>query len=196
MSHEDPEGATPFNSDGLILANIETLEQLFIAEARNISKATLKYLATAPSKRVAPFTREWAYRLHKEMFGEVWAWAGKRRTTQTNIGAPPHEIDSRLKDLFDDLTEWQKHNTYPLLEQAARLHHRAVHIHPFNNGNGRWARLLANILMKRFGSVPVAWLEADITKQSAARAEYLSAIRAADKQDYALLIKLHKRYLK
>ncbi|MDO8434807.1 MAG: mobile mystery protein B [Candidatus Binatus sp.] len=191
---DEPAGATPFDSDGLIPEHIQTREQLFIAEARNISKATLKYLATAPSKRMAPFTREWAYRLHHEMFGDVWAWAGKRRITQTNIGAPPHEIDSRLKDLFDDLTEWHKHKSYPLIEQAARLHHRAVLIHPFNNGNGRWSRLLANILIKRSGSAPIDWLENDISNQTAARTQYLSAIRAADEQDYAPLIALHQRY--
>lgn len=196
MTHKEPEGATPFDSDGLILAHIQTREELFIAEARNIGNATLKYLATAPSKRMAPFTREWAYRLHKEMFGNVWAWAGKRRITQTNIGVPPYEIDSGLKDLFDDLTEWQKHETYSLIEQAARLHHRAVYIHPFNNGNGRWSRLLANVLMKRSGSVPIDWLEEDIANQSAARTEYLAAIRAADKRDYAPLIGLHQRYSK
>lgn len=60
MTHKEPDGATPFDSDGLILAHIETREELFIAEAGNIGKATLKYLATAPSKRMAPFTREWA----------------------------------------------------------------------------------------------------------------------------------------
>ncbi len=196
MTHKEPDGATPFDSDGLILAHIETREELFIAEAGNIGKATLKYLATAPSKRMAPFTRESAYRLHKEMFGNVWAWAGKRRIPQTNIGAPPHEIDSRLKDLFDDLTEWQKRENYCLIEQAARLHHRAVLIHPFNNGNGRWSRLLANVLMKRSGSVPIDWLEEDIANQSVARREYLVAIRAADKRDYAPLIALHQRYSK
>ena len=36
-----------------------------------------------------------------------------------------------------------------LSEQAVLLHHRAVQIHPFENGNGRWSRLLANIWLKK-----------------------------------------------
>ena len=35
---------------------------------------------------------------------------------------------------------WETNATFDLLEQAMLLHHRAVQIHPFENGNGRWSR--------------------------------------------------------
>ncbi|MBI4208502.1 MAG: Fic family protein [Deltaproteobacteria bacterium] len=35
-------------------------------------------------------------------------------------------------------------------ELSARLHHRLVWIHPFENGNGRWARLIMNIHLKKY----------------------------------------------
>ena len=42
-------------------------------------------------------------RLHKEMFGEVWDWAGKWRHNHPNIGVPPENIQPQLKQLRDDL---------------------------------------------------------------------------------------------
>jgi Fic-DOC domain mobile mystery protein B len=190
----EPDGGTPFDGEGLLLTNIRTRDQLFIAEARNISKAALKYLAAVPSERSAPFTLDWSYRLHREMFGDVWEWAGKKRTTQKNIGVPANQIDSGLKDLFDDLAAWREHKSYSSIEQAARLHHRAVSIHPFNNGNGRWSRLLADIHLKQSGSQPTMWLENINTDESAARKEYIAALKAADKSDYSKLIQLHEKY--
>ena len=45
-------------------------------EAANIEKVVAKYLNVRPSKRSAKFTYEWTLKLHKEMFGDVWRWAG------------------------------------------------------------------------------------------------------------------------
>ena len=94
----DLEDATPFDSSGLIPLNITTRTQLFVAEARNISKPTFKYLAAPPSKKKAPFTLEWTYKLHREMFGDVWKWAGSRRKSELNLGSPVYRIDTDLKN--------------------------------------------------------------------------------------------------
>lgn len=191
----EPDGATPIDdADGLILTEVTTRRQLFIVEARNISKAITKYLASLPSKRKAPFTLSWAYRLHREMFGDVWEWAGKRRTVDLNIGVSAHQIQHDLKNLLDDLAYWQENSTYSIIEQATRLHHRAVLIHPFKNGNGRWARLLANIWLMRGRSAPVNWPEHHIQNASKIRKEYLDAIKAADQCDYTALLDLHVRF--
>lgn len=54
---------------------------------------------------------------------------------------------------------------------------RGVAIHPFLNGNGRWARMLANIWLKRNGHPITEWPEATISFKSVIRDEYLAAIR-------------------
>ena len=56
---------------------------------------------------------------------------------------------------------------------AVHLHHRAVQIHPFLNGNGRWARLLANILLKLHKAPLTEWPEEAIGATSVIREEYL-----------------------
>jgi len=83
----------------------------------------------------------------------------------------------------------------PLAEQAVRLHHTAVHIHPFPNGNGRWSRMLANIYLMLKGADPIEWPEATIGTASPIRADYLQAIKAADQGDYSGLLALHERYV-
>lgn len=191
----EPPGATPIDDvSGLIPANVRTRHQLFTAEARNISKAFSRYLAATPSKRQAPFTLDWCYKLHSEMFGEVWNWAGKRRMTDLNIGVPKDQIEHDLKNLVDDLAAWQEYKSFSLIEQSVRLHHRAVKVHPFINGNGRWARLLANIWLKRFKASPVQWPEDEIGNAGTIREEYMAAIKLADQENYELLTGLHKRY--
>jgi len=164
-----------------------------VAEAENIRKATLKYLAARPTSRSARFDVRWLRRLHAEMFGDVWRWAGTFRTSETNIGCRPYEIEARLNNLLEDLRAWQA-SEMPLIEQAVRLHHVAVQIHPFPNGNGRWSRMLANIWLKLHGAEPIEWPETTIGTASTIRDEYLEAIKAADRGDYAALLALHERF--
>ncbi len=107
---------------------------------------------------------------------------------------PPLRIDIDLKSLMDDLTFWREKKEMEMIEQAARLHHRAVFIHPFLNGNGRWARLLANIFMKQSVDKLTIWPEETVGNASVIRDEYLAAVRLADGGDYKPLIDLHRRY--
>jgi Fic-DOC domain mobile mystery protein B len=192
--HDEPDGASPFDASGLKLKHIRTRQQLNVAEAKNIGRAITKYMASTPSVRKAPFTLEWGYKLHREMFSDVWEWAGQRRNSELNIGFPFSRIDPGLKDLFDDLATWSQHRSYSITEQAVRLHHRSVLIHPFNNGNGRWARLLANIWLKRHNAAPVEWPDETIGREGVIRHEYLDAVKAADKGDLEPLLSLHRRY--
>lgn len=187
-------GQTPLDDlSGLKVKSIRTTSQLNAAEAENIRKAMFKYLAARPTSRSARFDVSWICRLHIEMFGDVWAWAGSFRRHETNIGCRPFEIESRLHNLLEDLKAWQA-SGMPLLEQAVRLHHIAVQIHPFPNGNGRWSRMVANIWLKLHGAEPIEWPETTIGTASTVRGEYLEAVKAADRGDYSKLLAMHQRF--
>jgi Fic-DOC domain mobile mystery protein B len=185
-------GETPIDVSGLKRKRINTRAELNRAEAENIRKAVVKYLATKPSRRSAPFTLSWAKRLHTQMFGDVWKWAGEFRQENVNLGCDWHQVQMQLQALLDDLVFWEARGD-ALLEQAMRLHHRAVSIHPFRNGNGRWARMLANIWLKRHAHGITEWPEETIGSKSVIRDEYLAAIRAADEGDERPLQDLHQR---
>ena len=62
------------------------------------------------------------------------------------------------------------------------------------NGNGRWARLLANIWLKLHKQPLTEWPEDAIGATSVIRDDYLAAIRAADTGDFAPLIELQSRF--
>ena len=187
--------ATPLDDiSGLKLpsSRVYTLKEVYEAEANNIALATLKYLSAPPSKKIAPFTYEWLQQLHYEMFGNVWEWAGKFRSCELSIGIKAYQVPTALKELADDIAFWDKHKTYDIYEVAARLHHRAVQIHPFQNGNGRWSRMLANIYLRQNGSMPVKWQENLLSKENTKRDEYIQALKNADSGNYAKLIAMHR----
>lgn len=191
-------GAT-FNDDTsglkLDLSKQYTLQDIYVYEAKNITKATIKYFAKTPDKKIAPFSLEWFLALHKEMFGDVWDWAGKLRQVELSIGVKAYLVSSELKKLVDDLAFWDKHKSFDTIEIAARVHHRAVQIHPFKNGNGRWSRMLANIYLKQNGLSPTKWNEDLLSKENPHRDDYISALKEADNGDYTKLITLQSQMI-
>ena len=119
---------------------------------------------------------------NRRLFGGVWRWAGTYRLREKNIGIDPLHIAVSARALLADARYWADHGTYPPLEAAARLHHRLVSIHPFPNGNGRHARIVADLyLTEHFGSPAIAWADGFALDAAGARREaYIRALRAAD----------------
>jgi Fic-DOC domain mobile mystery protein B len=141
---------------------------------------------------MAPFSVAWMLKLHREMFGDAWSWAGEMRSCDLNIGVPFYQVRQELHTLAEDLATWHKFG-HDLVEQAARLHFQSVRIHPFLNGNGRWARMLTNVLLKQNRSPVIEWPEAVMGTESTIRSEYIAAIKEADRGDDGPLIALHRR---
>jgi len=132
-------------------------------------------------------------RLHKEMFREVWDWAGKWRHNHPNIGVPPENIQPQLKRLRDDLAFWLSERCdMGSLEILARFHHRVVFIHPFPDGNGRWGRVLTDALATRqFGLDALVWAVTsdDLRdRDSPQRKKYIAAVHAGDSGDIGPLM--------
>lgn len=187
-------GETPLDDISGLKVKFENPTRAAVSklEAINIAKASAKYLTGKVDERNATFTVPWMMALHKEMFGDVWSWAGKFRDTNTSIGTDKHNIQMQMAQLAADLHAWSGMNM-PLEEQAMRLHHRAVQIHPFKNGNGRWARMLANIWLRKHDAGVIMW-PSTAGEVSPLRHEYIAALKAADNMDDRPLQSLHKRY--
>ena len=143
-----------------------------------------------PDKKLAPFSFEWLLILHKEMFGDVWEWAGRLRQVELSIGVKAYLVSTEIKKLVDDLEFWEQNRSFDIIEIASRLHHRAVQIHPFINGNGRWSRMLANIYLKQNGLQPTKWNENLLSKENLHRGDYIKALKSADNGDYRDLIQM------
>lgn len=184
---DQPEGSTPLSPQdqrGLRQTWITTREDLNAAEQANI----LAGRAWAFRSRAALTSDDFLKRLHRQMFGDVWSWAGKLRITETNIGALPHEIPVRLRHFLDNMDYWLAHQTYPPDELAARYHHGLVLIHPFTNGNGRHTRLAADLMCRQLGQDAFTWGRVSLDSASDTRQAYLAALRAADQHDFGPLL--------
>ena len=178
-----PPGATPLDPDeaaGLIPGHIATMGQLNDWEAQNIVQAEL----WLRGRRRELLSMEFVRLLHKRMFSETWKWAGKFRNTEKNIGIDPAHISPRTRDFLEDIKVQLQCKSYPLDELAARFHHRLVSIHPFANGNGRHARLMADLLLEEHGAPRFSWGQNSSSDAETVRQQYMAALRAADGKDY------------
>ena len=126
--------------------------------------------------------------LHRHMLGDVWRWAGRFRTSERNIGIDYWEIPVALRMLLDDTKTWVEKNAYLPDEIAVRFHHRLVQIHPFPNGNGRHARLMAELLITQLGGTPFSWGRGSLRDHGELRKRYIAALQAADNHDFQLLL--------
>jgi len=189
MPSDEMQGATPLDRDeagGLRLTHITTREELNIFEAENI-RAGMQWAWR--SRRKDMLSEGFMRQLHKKMFGNVWRWAGEFRQSNKNIGIPREKIAIELRQLCDDVNYWIEHESYPADELAARLHHRLVAIHPFPNGNGRHARMMADLLLeKKLGAARFSWGGEEITTAQDCRRQYIEALQAADRNDYVPLL--------
>jgi Fic family protein len=86
--------------------------------------------------------------------------------------------------LLEDIKAQIKYKTYPIDEIAARFHYRLVSIYPFANGNGRHARLMADLLLEENGAPRFSWGLNSPAVAEIVRQQYIVALRAADGKDY------------
>lgn len=180
MSDETP--LDPDEAVGLI-PDLSDRHALNLAEARNII-AAYHWLTDNPEFTRELPTPDGLRELHRQMFGRVWSWAGTFRQTQKSIGCEAWRIPTELHQACADLATWCLHESYPPSEVLARFHHRLVWIHPFPNGNGRWARLATDLIAEREGWPLPNWGAGD----PSARDQYLLSLRRADITDFAQLI--------
>jgi Fic-DOC domain mobile mystery protein B len=173
---------TPLSPEELadLIPSLATQAELNEWEYENILEARAWSLAERQVQRQDPLTEPYIRELHRRMFNNTWRWAGTYRKTEKNLGIPVHQIREMLPALLADARYWIEHGTYDLDEIAVRVHHRLVVIHPFPNGNGRHARLLADIIAVKNGRAEFGWGRSDMVAPGPARDAYLRALRAAD----------------
>ncbi len=137
--------------------SIQAREELNAFERENILEARAWALSRRTLQRADLLTEDFMCDLHRRMFGRIWRWAGGFRTTERNVGRPVHALATDTRMLLEDIRYWREHETYPVIEAAVRFHYRLVVIHPWVNGNGRHARLMADIFVCAQGGAPLPW---------------------------------------
>lgn len=175
---QDNTNNTPSADDNLL--GLTQAEEINFHEAKGISHAELFILNL---EEQTEFSARLILNIHKEAFGELYAWAGKWRTTDLKVGifVPPtfHSIPNLIYQYADEVKfkSAKVMNENELADLLTYVHHRFVYIHPFNNGNGRTARLLMNFIAMVKGYKPIQLYH----REGEDRKIYIDAIRKGDK---------------
>jgi Fic-DOC domain mobile mystery protein B len=200
MDETEPAGATPGDdTSGLLLAHLATRAERNAAEAEAISVAYNKYIFEARRKKRGTqwLTVDFICKVHRDMFGSIWEWAGRYRTDTLNIGVDWHLIPEQIRLLCDDFLYWDSPtSTIPVLEVAARLQNRLTKIHPFKNGNGRHARLITDIFFYSREHPLPEWPQTHLMSEGhQIRERYIAAMKQADQGNFSDLTQFIEGYL-
>ncbi len=97
----------------------------------------------------------------------------KTATGETFYFASPEETPAKMQDLIDWYRKQKENQEVNPILLASQFHYKFIRIHPFDDGNGRIARLLMNFILMQFGYPPAIIKTQD-------KENYFSALRQAD----------------
>ncbi len=172
------------------------------AEVRDVHEMTasnvgLKMMGEEAAMKEMPLSQHFIRMLHKTLLREDYTvyrnlpggqqtsyviHAGQYKTRPNSVitrygdrfdYASPEETPSLMTDLVDWYNEEEKLGKLSPVELAALFHYRYIRIHPFEDGNGRIARLMVNFILSRH-NYPM------IVVRSRKKQEYLEALHQAD----------------
>ncbi len=109
--------------------------------------------------------------LHRSNRDIAGRYADQGRFVVTDSGRRSFPSPAEVPALMGDFAQWLG-AAPPTPETAFTAHRRLVEIHPFNDGNGRTARLMMNLILLRGGYPPVAVRPGD-------RPAYIAALQDA-----------------
>jgi Fic-DOC domain mobile mystery protein B len=163
-------------------------EQLNGVEAEFIFKAQKKYLLGTVPSPLQWFNTAFLFKVHKDMLSPIWEWAGKPRKSEKNIGVKAYLIQTQLINLCQDVAFWNTESVgFSSLEQACWIHYRLASTHPFEDGNGRFSRLIADRYLKSHGCIYPIWPD-NLHHDCDAREKYIQALREADQGNFEPLL--------
>lgn len=157
----------------------------------------MKMMQTEAAGGTNPLTQNFIRQLHKTILREDYTvyrnlpggiqtgytiHAGRYKTRPNSVitrygdrfeYASPEETPALMADLVDWYNEAEQSGELSPVELAALFHYRYIRIHPFEDGNGRIARLMVNYILSRHG-----WPM--IVVRSRNKNEYIDALHQSD----------------
>ncbi len=172
------------------------------ADVRDVHEMTasnvgLKMMKEEALLKETPLTQHFIRTLHKTLLREDYTvyrtlpggvqtsyviHAGQYKTRPNSVitrygdqfeYATPEETPALMSDLVDWYNDAERSGKFTPIELAAIFHYRYIRIHPFEDGNGRIARLMVNYILTRH-DYPM------IVVRSRKKKEYLEALHRTD----------------
>jgi cell filamentation protein len=146
------------------------------------------------------FTSADVCELHRRWLGDIYEWAGEYRNVNIAKGGFPFAAAAQVPRLMAQFSRMELAQETPcahmdaarLARALARTHAELTLIHPFREGNGRCARLLAYLMVLQAG---MPSLDSSAFAGRGKRA-YVAAIQAALSGDYSPMQGLFDTVLK
>ncbi|MFZ6007247.1 MAG: Fic/DOC family protein [Nitrospirota bacterium] len=134
--------------------------------------------------------------MHKIWLGNIYEWAGEYRQVNVSKGDFHFAAAKQVPLLMSELQKSVLHKHTPCnfksmergIQALAEVHVELVLIHPFREGNGRVARMLA-IFMGLQAGLPPLDFSGIIGKK---KKDYISAVQAGLERDYKPMEKIFK----
>jgi cell filamentation protein len=138
-------------------------------------------------------------RLHGVWLGKIYPWAGQYRGVNISKAGFPFAAASQIPRLMEKLDRVQLKEYTPcrggpgfdVSIALAAVHVELVLIHPFRDGNGRWARLVATLMALQAGLPP---LDFSVVK-GRERGRYFDAVHAAMAGNLAPMIQVFEHVI-
>ena len=174
------------------LLGIRSAREMARAESRTLLNAQERLVESySPDHR---FTADDVRGIHRTWLGSIYSWAGEYRSVNVAKGgfqfAAAREVPRLMRGFEErDLARYTpcRFTSEPEISRAlAVVHAELVLIHPFREGNGRCARLLALLMAFQAGLPPLdvsGWSERG-------KRNYIAAIHAAVSSDYEPMVGL------
>jgi len=175
-------------SDETVLRNklgISSTQEMDDVELRLLEQLYEKVLSeiTADQAITTADIREW----HRSWLGNIYGWAGRERSVNVAKADFHFAAASRIPRLLEELdskylsklTPCEGFSENQLVDAIATVHVELILIHPFREGNGRLARLLAGVMALQAG-----WPELDFSSWDADKDKYFLSIQAGMGGDY------------
>jgi cell filamentation protein len=141
-----------------------------------------------------PITLSYLLNLHFLALQHLYEIAGKVRTLNISkdgfLFPSAHFLDQILNNFSREMLGRYNKATgeEELYNAIADVHAELLYIHPFREGNGRTARLLAELMTKKSQLRPFDF--SILITSNGYHPEYIRAVQAASRQDYAIMRKL------
>jgi cell filamentation protein len=164
-------------------------EDIAFVEFDGFSSAEL-LLATELTSRTR-FNEKYIQRIHKMALGNVYEFAGKYREVNMSKSGFPFAAArflSQSMQVFEQeilsLLPHKYKDAEKFIQDLAIVHGELLFIHPFREGNGRTARLLANLMCLKQGYEFLNYKRVD----NAGYDQYVKAVQQAGQKNYQPMI--------
>ena len=115
--------------------------------------------------------------LHRQLYGDIWTWAGRWRSPEINLGVAPEQIAVDLRTTMDNIRyRWGNTKDWTARELGIAAHAEGVRVHPFTDGNGRATRLHADLVFIAAQNSPTHQYDWDVDKR-----RYIKLLRDFDR---------------